>query len=744
MDLIAHVRKKPNSDEWDEPHLLKEHLEGTRRLVEEWTADFGAEKLGMILGLIHDAGKASEEFQKKIRILSGFEADRYADKSVPAAAHSDSGAQYLLSRYSKLGKILAYCVAGHHGGLPDGLSDEDSCLTARLRRVLDEFQTGYASLQIDLPDTILPEDIISHSYSKVDGFSISFLIRMLFSCLVDADFLDTEAYMSPDKSDLRKQPKNFEGLLSRLNAYIEHISQGKSNKNIARERANILFECLKSAEQSPGFFSLTVPTGGGKTLSSMAFALAHAAKFNKSRIIYAIPFTSIIEQNAEVFRQALGEDIVLEHHSNIDLDDRNYQKKLASENWDAPVIVTTNVQLFESLFAYKPSKCRKLHNVVNSVIVIDEAQMLSPDYLRPTLRVMQELVFRFGCTVVLCTATQPALNRTEDFDYGLENVREIISDPNALYDKFRRVHVTDLDETLSIEQLSQRLKANKQVLCIVNTRREAMELYQSIGSVEGHFHLSTFMCADHRTTIFKRIRERLSSGALCRVVSTQLIEAGVDVDFPVVFRAEAGIDSIAQAAGRCNREGKLAEGGRVFVVHFENRPPSGILRQSADEGNKAIQLHQEDILSLNAVNDYFKSFYWKRDGANELDRHKIIQLLNEDVNPNLNFPFRKVFSNYCLIESNTLSVIIPWREGKKICDQLKTSKYPDRYLLRKLQRYIVQVRKEVFNELWTAGVLNDLFGDKSTFLLTNEKLYDSNIGLNTKQSLNYDTAALIV
>jgi CRISPR-associated endonuclease/helicase Cas3 len=742
MALIAHVKKKEHLDEWDLPHTLLEHLIGTQTLAEKWGKGFGSEKLCRILGLVHDAGKASAQFQKKIRLVSGYQAEQFLGENPPSAPHSDSGAQLLLSKYGRLAKILAYVVAGHHGGLPNGLDDEESCLSARLKRALDDFEEQYSSLQLPLPEAITPPDIIRRP--NMDGFSIAFYIRMLFSCLVDADFLDTEVYMSPGKSMLRGGTIDFSTLLEKLNCFIDQIAVSKKDSPISLARAAILSQCKEGGKHTPGFFSLTVPTGGGKTLSSMAFALTHAVIHDKHRIIYAIPFTSIIEQNAAVFKKALGENVVLEHHSSIDPDDKSYRNKLASENWDAPIIVTTNIQLFESLFAHKPSKCRKLHNIANSVIVIDEAQMLHPDYLRPTLRAIKELVEEYGCTVVLCTATQPALNKSDAFAEGLEGVREIIRDPKTLYEQFHRVRSISIDRPFTIQALGERLRLEEQVLCIVNRRRDAFSLYRELGEDKCNLHLSTFMCAAHRTAVFGEIRERLSAGRPCRVISTQLIEAGVDVDFPVVYRAEAGIDSIAQAAGRCNREGRRKNTGEVYVFKLEQRPPSGLLRQSADEGNKTIRLHGDDILSLEAVHDYFEAFYWKRRGATELDKKKIVDAANEDVNPNLNFPFREMSRDYCLIENNTAGIVIPWREGKCLCEKLMRSDAPDRYLLRKLQRYLVQARREVLDELLATGTIMDVFADGSVYVLVNEKQYDPTLGLITEQSLAFDTASLIV
>lgn len=533
-EFIAHIKEK-SPRVYDNPQSLTDHLMGTMKLAARKADKFSSEKLGKILGLAHDAGKASQAFQKKIRINSGYDAEQFLGQTAPSAPHSDAGAQLLVKKYgNQLGKILAYCVAGHHGGLPDGMTATESCLSKRLKRKVDPFEEVFESFNLSLPETLLPSDFPLRHGS--DGFTFAFLIRMLFSCLVDADFLDTEAYMQPEKINLRGFDTDFQKLEINLNHYIKILVGKKKNSLVSQERSKILDECRAAAILTPGFFSLTVPTGGGKTLSSMAFALRHAHIYKKTRIIYVIPFTSIIEQNAQIFKEALGEEHVLEHHSDLNPDTESLQSKLAAENWDIPIVVTTNVQFFESLFSNKPSKCRKVHNIINSVIVIDEAQMLSPDYLLPTLRATQELVAGYGCSIVLCTATQPALGQSATFPNGLTNIREIVSNPCHLYERFRRVNVTIIEEPLSNVELSEKLLNEKQVLCIVNTRKLARDIFNLFGDDEAHFHLSTNMYAVHRSRKLKKIKNRLDAGLPCRVVSTQLVEAGVDIDFPTVYR----------------------------------------------------------------------------------------------------------------------------------------------------------------------------------------------------------------
>ena len=741
IKLIAHAKELENNDsndQWAEPQLLVDHLRNTAKNAGQWAQEIGGGDIGFALGLIHDAGKCSDAFQKKIRLNSGYEKELYKDQNIPYAPHSDAGAQYAYSKYGDLGKILAYAIAGHHGGMPNGNDEFDTNLTKRLKRQVDDFRETYESLNLPLPESINDSDYACGTCdSKTFHFALGFKIRMLFSCLVDADFLDAEDYMEPYKSLARRIIPDFEALLAKLNRYVTNIGNGKPPGPIDGVRQLILQQCRKAAEQQPGFFSLTAPTGGGKTLSSMAFALTHAIQYRKKRIIYIIPFTSIIEQNAHEFRKALGDDVVLEHHSAMDPQTNNaadgdgkekaLRVRLAAENWDMPVVVSTNVQFFESMFANRPSKCRKLHNIANSVIVLDEAQMLPPDFLLPTLKAMNELVNNYGCSIVLCTATQPALNWRDDFIAGLTGVREIIDDPAALYESLRRVKITNIEQPLRTEELAEKINELKQVLCIVNTRRNAREIFQAVEDRDGLFHLSTSMCPAHRSEILAEIRRRLAGHEPCRVVSTQLVEAGVHLDFPVVYRAEAGIDSIAQAAGRCNREGKMELGGQVFVFRLDSkRPPPGLLRQSADEANKVICNHRDDMLSLDAVNAYFRGLYWKRSNTNGLDKKGILGRRFED---GLNYRFKDIAQDYKLITEDTRTLVVPWNEGAALCQTLLTTPFPNRYLLRKLQRYTVAVWTNTMANLLRGGYVEDVFTDGSVYVLTQENLYDAQTGL---------------
>lgn len=470
----------------------------------------------------------------------------------------------------------------------------------------------------------------------------------------------------------------------------------------------------------------------------MAFALDHAVKHQMRRVIYVIPFTSIIEQNANVFREVfkeLSDDVVLEHHSAFDdakLDSREETKdklRLAMENWDAPVIVTTAVQFFESLFADRPSKCRKLHNITGSVIILDEAQMLPLKLLRPTIAAIDELAKNYRCSVVLCTATQPALLHSDEFHNGFKNVREIAPEPLKLYTKLDRVTVKHIGIQTD-QQLAEMIKEKTQILVIVNNRRHAHALFKLIGADENHYHLTTLMCAAHRRKVLVEIRKQLKVGSPCKVISTSLIEAGVDVDFPTVMRAETGLDSVAQAAGRCNREGlKLKEESEVLIFTSPEWKAPPELDQYAASMRHVIRNHEGDLLSPNAINAYFKDVYWRK--GDELDAKKLLRT-HRDHHAKLTFPFQTIASDYRMIESYMHPIIIPYDDNAKdLIEKLRYASFIGP-IARQLQPYLVQIPQQGFIALKTAGVIAaiqpELFGDQFWELI-GQDLYSIEAGM---------------
>lgn len=675
----------------DQP--LLDHLQKTAGMCRRFAEAFQAGAWGECCGLLHDVGKISKEFQDYLKTGKG------------RVDHSTAGAQLAAGRYGAAGKILAYIAAGHHAGLPDhgGAPTDSGTLEARLAKAVPDF-SDWERL-VSLPKA-LPRPPLSPPLPE-PGFAAAFFIRMLFSCLTDADYLDTEAFCDPDASAMRVCRPTLEDLAPKLDKHLETLAAEAAPTPINARRREILGHCRNAASETPGVFSLTVPTGGGKTLSSMAFALDHAGAHDKRRVIYVIPFTSIIEQNARVFRDVFGDEAVLEHHCNfthpgerVDFGadekpdaDAARQARLATQNWDAPVIATTAVQFFESLFAGRSSRCRKLHNIANSVVVLDEAQMLPPNLLAPTVLALRELVRNYGVTVVLCTATQPALMESRSLTTGFpeEEVREIIPEDRLLplFDAFRRVRITFEDTPLSNADVAGRLRSERQALCIVNTRREAQDIFTALGRDASHFHLSARMYPAHRRRVLERIRKRLDKGEPCRVVSTSLVEAGVDVDFPMVMRALAGLDSIAQAAGRCNRNGKNATLGHVFVFLPESGLPKAPFFSRRAAVTELVTKNHDDLLSPAAVREFFTTLYLHED----LDAKGILGMINKRAKT-LAFPFREIDAAYRFIENDMETVIIERDEdASKLIKELEFAKYPSS-ALRRLQAHSVQVYRQ--------------------------------------------------
>lgn len=730
MTYYAHSTENPDKSDWQ---TLEDHLQGVAKLAEEFASVFGAGEWGRLAGALHDAGKATTAFQRRLEGAS------------QRVDHSTFGAQLARENAGLFGLLLAYVIVGHHGGLPDG-GKQGKELHYRLKY-------GKVPVDVDLlwPDKIEENLVLPFKRLADDraGFTIAFFTRMVFSCLVDADFLDTEAFCSPEKAQHRPVTNNkqFATLKEKLDNYLTKLVEQADSTSVNQLRQNILNQCRSKAESHPQFFSLTVPTGGGKTLSSLAFALDHAAKNDMCRVIYTIPFTSIIEQNAKVFQDILGREQVLEHHCNYNVSDDpedatyNRRRGFAAENWDAPVVVTTNVQFFESLFSNKPSRCRKLHNIAGSVIILDEAQAIPTEYLEPCLAALRELVDHYGCTVVLCTATQPALDDTSNLRSALPQINEIINQPQRLYEDLRRTQVQFIGK-LSNEELAGRLDEQRQVLCIVSTKPQARELFEMLSEAEGNFHLSTNMYPEHRRRVLDNIRDRLKQKKMCRVVSTSLVEAGVDLDFPVVYRAMAGLDSIAQAAGRCNREGKLDRLGLVYVFEPEKPPRMPWIKRCATRAGEALRsLPDSDPIGLEVMRQFFKLLY----DVQELDKKKILSRFpdRKEIQASKDFylPFSSVVEDFHFIEDESIGVIIlKESETEKLVQQLRYTEFP-RTVLRKLQQYTVAVRSKEFRALQAAGAL-EMISDQYP-ILCNLKVYRDDVGLCTEEGEVWNPEDLI-
>lgn len=715
MKYYAHSLEGQPLEKW---HPLDEHLQNVSNFAANFAGYFGAKAWAELAGKTHDLGKGTLPWQAYLRRANNI-VDEFTKFYEGHPTHAAVGAQWLYKYSEEAGKLLAYCVAGHHGGLPNWNDSATSALEARVRQ-------QYPDVQVPLSVPEFPEQLPLSIDSDRFGFQLQFFVRMLFSCLVDADFLDTESFLDKKKLGWRSSYPEMDTLheifWTNFNALRDGADQ-TTKVNLQRER--VLEDCLQAGELEPGLFSMTVPTGGGKTLASLALALHHAKKQGKRRIIYVIPFTSIIEQNAKVFRDMLGDDAVLEHHCNFLPDDSDWKTRLAAENWDAPVVVTTNVQFFNSFYANRPSKCRKLHNVADSIIIFDEVQAIPVEKLRPCLEVIKELSLNYGVTSVLCTATQPAINFSEQFKAGLRNVREIIQDVPTLFAELKRTEEVFIGE-LNEQDVANRLLQHEQVLCIVNTRQQALDIFNALPESEANIHLSALMYPAHRTKKLDEIRARLSATNKqpCRVVSTQLIEAGVDVDFPCVFRAVAGIDSIAQAAGRCNRNGLSEAPCKVYVFEFPEESGCSFVRQAAQSAAKLFEPFAGKLTAPECVREYFADFFWKNE--QRMDEDGIIEDLCSSAQSG-NIQFRDI-AKFQMIKSAAIPVIVALE--KDAVDLVRSLEVVEHKggILRKLQQFSVQIYQYQLEEI-KGWLENPLPG---VWLLRSKELYSDDTGLKCK------------
>lgn len=690
-DLYAH---SPNEKgEW---HYLGAHLKEVADLAEKFGSKFGAGELAKWIGLWHDLGKANPEFQSYLHRCVN-----EPEKLHRGPDHKGAGA-VLANRNLE---PLTFPVAGHHGGLMN-LSDLKTWLSERntsshIQEVLQKVSTQ--GLNLSPPTALTPPSFIK------DSFEAEFFIRMLFSALVDADFLDTEDHFNADNKAKRGYFPSLSDLWQRFEKDQNKIT-GKADDQLNIIRNNVYLDCIKAAELPSGFFRLTVPTGGGKTRSGMAFGLRHAIKHEMDRVIFAIPYTSIIEQTADVYRDIFGKEAVLEHHSAVpyddeldNIDDGTSWARLASQNWDAPIIVTTTVQLFESLLSNKTSKCRKLHNIVNSVIILDEVQILPTKLLVPILDVLRQLVDHYGITIVFCTATQPAL---EDSPYlkGIKNIREIVKKPANLFGAMKRVNYQKprRDETWDWQRVAEEMSQSPQCLAIVNTKDDAMALLSAIDDPAA-LHISTLLCGAHRRDVLGKIRRLLDEGKPCSLVSTQVVEAGVDLDFPLVLRAIGPLDRIVQAAGRCNRNGKMKGCGRVVVFNpVDAKIPSGDYRTGTDTAFSLMNLEGFDFHDPRIYETYFKRLYQ----AVNTDAKRIQESRN-------NFNYKDVDDKFKMIDDASISVIVRYKgldnENNEVDKLFSSIKYmPPSITFRKLQPYLVNIKQYKFRQFLLDGLIMEI------------------------------------
>lgn len=743
----AHSGSAGDTRDWQ---VLEAHLKQVAALAAEMAVPLGLEKAVYLAGLFHDLGKYTAAFQKR---LTG------ANISVD---HSTAGAWQILQAVGAedrhMAELIAYAILGHHAGLPDMRGSEAS---------LSDRIAGFDGVSLDpVWNTELAADLSGlapkFSWDRDHfAFQLAFCGRMLFSCLVDADFKDTESfYAALEEREIDRSWQPLQALLpSFLASFDKHMAaKGAPSSALNHLRAKILSHVRSRAVDAPGLFTLTVPTGGGKTLASLAFALDHAALHGHRRIIYAIPFTSIIDQTAAIFRCILGEEHVLEHHSAIDEEklgtggkrESRDKLKLAMEDWAAPVVVTTNVQLFESLFAAKTSRARKLHNIAGSIIILDEAQTIPKFLLSPAVRALDELARNYKCTIVLCTATQPALDE-RNFAGGAAGApkhpagltlmgRELAPNPPELARELKRVTIRRVEEMTNADLVAA-LEVEQQGLVIVNSRRHALDLFREAeaAGLKGMVHLTTRQYAAHRREILADVRDRLSHGEPCRVIATSLIEAGVDVDFPKVWRAEAGLDSIAQAAGRCNREGRRPIADSIVTVFAApDYPPPSEMRGLIGDMGRMVEKHADDLLAPQAIEDYFGEVYW-RAGKRGLDSKDIVDRFRIDFNglkpgkTGSDFAYRSVAADFRMIDSNMVPVIVARDAAARAAvDKLSVAEIPSGRLARELQSYVVQMPETARGLMIANGHVKfmdpELRADQFAVLQT-DSLYREDVGM---------------
>lgn len=700
--LYAHTLNGHPREDWE---TLRDHSLRVAEAAERRAAFFGGGDLAHLAGLLHDLGKAKPRFQRRL-----------VDPSV-REPHAAEGAR-AADGMGMLGRLLAFGIVGHHGGMPNALGRGG--LDDRVDGATDLSLPAWASGGPPAPPAMLRAAGLCHAQQ---AFRLQFLARMVYSCLVEADDRETARFYAEAEGRAPEAEDRTLDAPRLLAVFDRHMAGLGGDAPVNELRREVLAHARVRASESPGLFSLTVPTGGGKTLASLGFALEHARAHGLRRLVYVIPFTSIVEQTAgvirDVFEGVLDEDGVLEHHSTFDWDaaaegddDEAERLRRAAQSWDAPIVVTTAVQFFESLFANRKKRCRKLNALAGSVIVLDEAQTLPLKLLRPCLAALRELTSAYGASVVLCTATQPGMRREDGFPdcpEALQGVREIAPDPPRLYQALKRAEVRDIGAQ-DDAALAARMREAPQVLTIVDNRTQARRLFDTIADAEGARHLSTLMTPAHRRSVLSDVRERLQAGSAVRLAATSLVEAGVDVDFPLVMRAAAGIDRIAQAAGRCNREGRMPGRGEVLVFRSEHRAPPE-LKGFAEVGEAVLARH-DDPLSLEAVAAYFRELF-HRYGAEALDRaevgsghDKTVGILAEieATARGLQFPFADIAAAFRVIEDGQRAVIVRggrWGMPEDEMERL-TARGPGA-LARGAQGYAVNVPHTIWKGLWATG-----------------------------------------
>ena len=699
MKYLAHV-----SEDGEREQTVLEHSRNVAELAGKFAGRFQAESWGYCCGMVHDTGKYSREFQQRL-------------KGGPPVDHSTAGAKEL---YEKgFHALAAYCAAGHHAGLPNGEEKADGKGTASLKERLKKNVPEYGDYrkEIEIPEIQRP----LVSMIGKGGFTVSFFVRMVYSCLVDADFLDTEQFMK-DGNTKREPETVSEKHLEKLMTYVGSWMKNTDRTTVNGRRTEILSACIRKGKEMPGVFSLTVPTGGGKTVSSLAFALQHACTYGKERIIYVIPYMSIIEQNAEVFRNILGGDAVLECHSNVEYDDREEFKpmQLAAENFDKPVVVTTNAEFFESLFSNKSSKCRKLHNFANSVIIFDEAQMIPSAYLKPCVRAMAELAVNYGSTLVLCTATQPCL---QGFFPENIQIQELCPDVEEQFEFFKRTSVEALGK-IAESELLERLGREERALCILNNRKRVQKIYDGLKGME--FFIFRLICIQSIEKEYLPISENVwekERGVLLLLRAWWKL-GWILILKPYIVNWQEWI-LLVQAAGRCNREGKRSlEESKTYVFEIIEPMKLPAEQRLPAETAKIVSEQFEDISSLQSIESYFRQLHYLKDGR--LDEKNMIERFESGA-LRADYPFASVARDFKLIEDRTKTILIGKEARAAELEKRLLVGERSRKLLRETGHYSIQIYEKDFEKLEAAGYLNIL--DSEIAVLRDHEQYTEDRGM---------------
>jgi CRISPR-associated endonuclease/helicase Cas3 len=807
---IAHSRESDS-----EIQSLSEHLLNVARNTSKLAGKIGLSDCGYLIGLLHDVGKYTEEFQEYIEkaIAENKDPDSDDTKSKKGKIdHSSAGAQIIWQDLSKKGgtyiplaQCLSLCVASHHSGLIDCFNHHEK--VNFLERMNKDVNLNEVRSKLELDNSIFEKyreiltnnKIISEFENSVYSIKesnddsgvksctclhlkLGLLVRYLFSCLIDGDRSDTIDFVEPETKSKRSN-YNYKPWSELITKFEDYLKQKKIDLEIDNIRKDVADHCYQSSNKDQGIFSLTVPTGGGKTLSSFRFALHHAEKHQLDRIIFALPFTTIIEQNAAVIRDILedsDEQIVIEHHCNLIPEVDNWFNSVLSQNWDSRVVFTTNVQILESLFGSGTTSVRRMHQLARSIIIFDEAQAIPIKCIHLINNAINLLVDNFKSTVVLCTATQPLLNNVDPTKGSLNRVKEIIPNPQELFNKLKRVKVRyekdDLSYVQIIELIKEQYDNKKTCLVVVNTKTNAREIFKLCKQQDFNFvyHLSTAMCPAHRKEKLSIIQSNLKARNPVICISTQLIEAGVDIDFDTVIRATAGLDSIAQAAGRCNRNGKLDFGELIVInVAEENLSRLPDLREAKEIGKRVIRFfnknpdkYENDLLGNEAISKFFKDYFeknnikekmaYKADSKNvsilnNIAYTTLLELLSTNwaFSENSEFnkiPFRQSFktanNHFEPIDNQTTSILVQFdQKSEELINNLCSNKLKDksnRKLIKLTQQYSVNIFNQELKELINNNAISKI-NDKLEIIYLNKNFYDQDFGISVKKLSNMES-----